>query len=268
MSGLSISELSVLVVEPSNLQSNLICDALYEAGILNMEVAGSGRQALDKLRDGQYDLLISALYLPDMTGADLVLAIRDMPGHSDLAFILVSSETRFEYLDPIRQAGAVAILSKPFTRNELNTALHATLDLLDAEEICSDECDPAALEVLLVDDSRFARKHIRGVLAGMGIEKLSEAANGVEAMQLINERIFDLIITDYNMPEMDGQTLVDNIRNHSDQASVPVLMVTSEEDENRLSAVQQMGVSAICDKPFEPRTLRYLMVQIMADNQA
>ena len=67
------------------------------------------------------------------------------------------------------------------------------------------------------------------------------------------------------MPEMDGGTLVEQIRNHSNQASVPVLMVTSEEDQNRLAAVQQMGVSAICDKPFEPRTLRHLMVQIMSE---
>lgn len=231
-----------------------------------MDVVDSGTAALGRIQQEDYDLLISALYLPDMTGADLVLSIRDMDQRSDLAFILVSSETRFEYLDPIRQAGAVAILPKPFSQKELKTALHSTLDLIDTEELCGDECDPAALEVLLVDDSRFARKHMRGVLAGMGIERLSEAENGVEAMKLIKERIFDLIITDYNMPEMDGETLVDNIRHHSDQASVPVLMVTSEEDENRLSAVQQMGVSAICDKPFEPRTLRYLMMQIMADN--
>lgn len=267
MSGLSIAQLAVLVVEPSKLQGNLICDALQDAGVLSMDTVSRGAEALQKLQNERYDLLISALYLPDMTGADLVLAIRDMPVHSDLAFILVSSETRFECLDPVRQAGAVAILGKPFSQRDLKTALHATLDLLDSDELELDACDPAALEVLLVDDSRFARKHLRGVLAGMGIEKLYEAENGVEAMRLIDERIFDLVITDYNMPEMDGRTLVDNIRNRSGQASVPVLMVTSEEDENRLAAVQQMGVSAICDKPFEPRTLRYLMLQIMADQR-
>jgi len=265
MAGLTLNELAVLVVEPSRLQRTLIMDALQDAGILTIAEAENGSEALAKLGDGEYDLLISALYLPDMTGADLILSIRDLPEHSDLAFILVSSETRFEYLDPVRQAGAVAILSKPFTSRELKAALHATLDLLDQEELGCEECDPAELEILLVDDSRFARKHMRSILSGMGVERFHEAENGVEALQLIQQRIFDLIITDYNMPEMDGQTLVDQIRHHSSQSSVPVLMVTSEQDENRLSAVQQMGVSAICDKPFEPRTLRYLMAQVMAD---
>jgi two-component system chemotaxis response regulator CheY len=266
MSGLSLTELNVLVVEPSKVQRTLIRDALQDAGILNVSEAGNGDEALLSLQQDQFDLLISALYLPDMTGADLILRIRDTAEHGDLAFILVSSETRFEYLDPVRQAGAVAILSKPFSERELMAALHATLDLLDQEELCTEECDPSVLEVLLVDDSPFARKHIRSMLKGMGIENIHEAGNGVEALQQISQRIFDLIITDYNMPEMDGQALVDQIRNHSTQSSVPVLMVTSEEDENRLAAVQQMGVSAICDKPFEPRTLRHLMMQIMTDH--
>lgn len=266
MSGLSLTELNVLVVEPSKVQRTLISDALQDAGILSIAEAGNGNEALAELERDRFDLLVSALYLPDMTGADLILRIRDMAEHSDLAFILVSSETRFEYLDPVRQAGAVAILSKPFSGKELMAALHATLDLLDQEELCAEDCDPATLDVLLVDDSPFARKHIRSMLKGMGVENIHEAGNGVEALEQIRRRIFDLIITDYNMPEMDGQTLLDQIRNHSTQASVPVLMVTSEEDQNRLAAVQQMGVSAICDKPFEPKTLRHLMLQIMTDH--
>jgi two-component system chemotaxis response regulator CheY len=265
MSGLTLDQLAVLIVEPSKLQRNLIMDAFQDAGILTIGEADSGTDALRMLEEDEYDLLVSALYLPDMTGADLVLAIRDRDQASDLAFILISSETRFEYLDPIRQAGAAAILAKPFSQQDLMTALHATLDLLDQEELGDEEYDPSRLEVLLVDDSRFARKHMRSILSGMGVERFHEANNGVEALDLIKRQYFDLIITDYNMPEMDGGTLVEQIRHHSDQASVPVLMVTSEEDENRLAAVQQMGVSAICDKPFEPRTLRHLMVQIMSE---
>jgi two-component system chemotaxis response regulator CheY len=267
MPALSLNELVVLVAEPSKLQRTLISDALQDAGILHTVEADSGAQALQKLQEDTFDLLVSALYLPDMTGADLILAIRDMPNSSELAFMLVSSETRFEYLDPVRQAGAVAILPKPFSPKALMTALHATVDLLDQEELCGDDCDPATLEVLLVDDSRFARKHMRSILSGMGVERFHEAENGVQAMAMVNERIFDLIITDYNMPEMDGQALLEQIRHHSAQGSVPVLMVTSEEDENRLAAVQNMGVSAICDKPFEPRTLRYLLMQIMAEQR-
>ena len=112
----------------------------------------------------------------------------------------------------------------------------------------------------------MARNHVRRMFENMVVDSFVDDQNGRESVELLNQNMVDFVVTDYNMPEMDGQTLVDNIRNSSNQSSVPVLMVTSEEDENRLSAVQQMGVSAICDKPFEPKTLRYLLMQIMADN--
>jgi two-component system chemotaxis response regulator CheY len=69
------------------------------------------------------------------------------------------------------------------------------------------------------------------------------------------------------MPEMDGQQLVDFIRNSSSQPSLPIIMVTSESDESRLAGIQKSGVSAICDKPFEPITLkRYLEKLLLESN--
>ena len=92
----------------------------------------------------------------------------------------------------------------------------------------------------------------------------NRATDGQHAVDMLTEQYFDLVVTDYNMPNMDGRELVDHIRNVSSQASVPVLMVTSEENENRLAAVQQSGVSAICDKPFGVDTVRSLVQQIFS----
>jgi two-component system chemotaxis response regulator CheY len=75
----------------------------------------------------------------------------------------------------------------------------------------------------------------------------------------------DLVVTDYNMPEMDGQALVKHIRQHSWQKTVPILMVTSESDEGRLAAVEAAGVSGICDKPFEASVVRELLGRLLAD---
>jgi two-component system chemotaxis response regulator CheY len=88
----------------------------------------------------------------------------------------------------------------------------------------------------------------------------------MEAMELIADTFFDLIVTDYNMPRMNGKELVEHIRSGSSQASVPILMVTSEQNENRLAAVQQAGISAICDKPFEPDSVRRLVEQTLSEH--
>ena len=265
MSNLTLANLSVLVVEPSQMQRRVITDALYQAGIVNISEAEKGEHALERIAFGDIDLMVSALYLPDMTGSDLILKIRSNEDADEIAFILVSSETRFEYLDPIKQAGAVAILSKPFTDNELKMALNTTVKLFDAESLPVGEYAPEELHVLLVDDSPLARRHIRRVLGNMGIEKFTEAENGVEALEHLQDQLFDLVVTDYNMPLMDGSALVDKIRNESNQPSIPIMMVTSEQNESRLAAVQQSGVSAICDKPFELETVQQLMKQVLAN---
>ena len=135
---------------------------------------------------------------------------------------------------------------------------------LEPGSLDSKDIDPENLEVLVVDDSFTARKHIKRVLGSMGIQKLSEAENGLEAVDIIKSKSFDLIVTDYNMPEMDGKQLVEHIRNNSDHKTIPVLMVSRESDDNRLAAVQQAGVSAICDKPFEPQTVKDLLVKMLA----
>ncbi|MCB1788526.1 MAG: response regulator [Gammaproteobacteria bacterium] len=263
MSAMRIGEIVVLVVEPSPTQRRLICRALNEIGVQTLLEADAGHAALQKLRDESPDLVISSLYLPDMTGTDLVMQIRHSSDFADTPFLLISSETRFRYLDPIRQAGVVAILPKPFSPEELNAALHATLDLLGDDEL-GEELADQALRVLVVDDSHFSRKHITRVLHSLGITQVDHAENGVQALELIRAHLYDFIITDYNMPQMDGQELLDHIRQDSDQSSIPVLMVTSEENENRLAAVQNSGISAICDKPFEPSMVRTLVRNMIA----
>ncbi|MDH5359658.1 MAG: response regulator, partial [Gammaproteobacteria bacterium] len=172
---------------------------------------------------------------------------------------------RFQALDPIRQAGAVAILPKPFAEEQLRAALYSTLDLIDPKELELEDFSADELKVLIVDDSRMARRHIRRVLESMGIEQITEAEDGAAAIPVLNEKFFDLVVTDYNMPEMDGDALVQHIRTQSNQSSVPVLMVTSEQNDVRLAAARQAGVSALSDKPFEPGNIRALITQILSD---
>lgn len=259
----NISDIYILLVESSKTQAKIIAKQLQELNVSLVDVAHSGEQAMEMMAHNIPDLVISSLYLSDQTGTELVKQIRASEQLKDIHFMLVSSETSFEMLDPIRQAGVVAILPKPFTTKDLKTALNTTLDFINVDEELGEDVELAELEVLLVDDSGMARKHIRRVLTNLGMERIDEAVNGKDAVGKIENKYYDLIVTDYNMPEMDGQELTKYIREQSSQSSVPVLMVTSEEDDNRLAAVQQAGVSGICDKPFEPETVKNYLKKIL-----
>lgn len=255
----SLAELVVLLVEPSQMQANLVTRMLEHQGIRRVTAVTSARAALAALNDpdpGQ--VVISSLYLPDMPGTELVMAMRAEPMLETIPFILVSSETRPQLLEPIRQSGACAIVAKPFTEQQLARALYAAVDNLNPPEEL-DVADIEALRVLVVDDSLASRHYLRRLLEELGISRISECVNGREAVEVLQENMFDLVITDYNMPEMDGRELTEYIRTQSWQADVPVLMVTSEQNMGRLAAVERAGVSAICDKPFEASSVRTLI---------
>lgn len=264
MKSINLEKLTVLLVEPSSTQGNIIGEFLAMSAIRHMDNVKTGKDALQAMEKQQPHLVISAMHLPDMTGVELIETMRSRDDLRDIAFILISSETKISYLDPIRQAGAVAILPKPFEYEHLRKALFTTLDFIDPAQLELTRYDAKKLSVLLVDDSRFSRQHILRTLNSIGINNVTEAENGRAAMPFLENHHFDLILTDYNMPEMDGKDLIAAIRSMKKFARTPVLMVTSETDMSRLTAVDQIGVSAIVDKPFEADLIRNLIQKIMA----
>ncbi|NOY63019.1 MAG: response regulator [Gammaproteobacteria bacterium] len=258
-----LSDLSIILVEPSTTQQKIIVGHLKEAGTNKIEAVSTGREALELVKRHIPDLVISAMYLPDMTGAELVKALRHDKRAEEVLFMLVSSETHLEYLELARQCGVIAILPKPFTHGDLKTALNATLCHIDPEQLELKDLVLEELNVLIVDDSMASRRYIRSLLSGMGITRFTEAVDGREAVECIDNTFFDLVITDYNMPNMDGRELVSYIREKSTQSSIPVLMLTTERDGARLAAVRHSGVSAICDKPFQQQNIKEIIESIM-----
>jgi len=264
---IEMQHLNICLVEPSSVQANIIAECLNEVGIAHIDRVVTGAEALAALeRRDVPDVVMSALYLSDMTGTDLLFAIRQQSSQAQTPFILISSETDPRNLEGVRQAGSIAILPKPFTKNQLVRSIRNTLDFLNAEEEREEtaaQLKLAGLKVLIVDDSKLARKYVMSVMERIGFDNFTEASDGREAIPLLEETMFDLVVTDYNMPNIDGLGLVDFIRTKSVQSSVPVLMVSSETDKGRLAAVMDAGVSAICDKPFETNLVRNLVLQIL-----
>lgn len=263
MSSLCVSELDILLVEPSAMQRKIMIQQLQDEKVMAIDTAANVHEALEKIIRRPPDLVISALHFEDGSAAALLGAIRRIPALSELPFMLVSSETRKEQLEVFKQSGVVAILPKPFTRQHLGSALNATLDILGQDEVDLEFYDVENLRVLVVDDSRMARKLIRRVLSNLGIENFFEACDGSEAIDLLKRETVDLVVTDYNMPEVNGVELTEHIRHSELLAHLPVMMVTSEANEAHLSQVAHSGVNALTDKPFEPETVKRLLVQLL-----
>lgn len=265
MSHLSPSELSILLVEPSETQRRIIIQRLQQEGIVSIQTVANLADSKEVITRHKPDLIVSAMHFDDGTANDLLSYLRNNSDCRDIQFMLISSECRREQLEIFRQSGVVAILPKPFNAEHLGKALNATIDLLSHDELDLSHFDVHDVRVLVVDDSRMARNVIKRTIGNLGIKLITEAEDGAQAIELMRHNMFDLVITDYNMPSVDGLALTQFIRNESQQSHIPILMVSSEANDTHLSNVSQAGVNALCDKPFEPKLVKQLLYQLLEE---
>lgn len=264
MQRLALSEVSIILVEPSDTQRKIIIKQLAAADISQVEAVGSVKQAMQAINKYGADLVVSAMYFEDGTGLDIINQIKNNDSLASTPFMLVSSEQRLEKLEEFKQAGVAAILPKPFAPENLTRALKVSLDLINSDELDLELFDVQDVRVLLVDDSKLSRNHIRRVLNSLGLQKIIEAENGAQALTILKENTFDLVVTDYNMPEMDGRELSEFIRFNSETAHVPIIMVTSESSTSlHMTNIHQTGVNALCDKPFEVNEVRTMLASLL-----
>ena len=266
MSDYSPNELSILLIEPSPTQRKVIIKSLESENIDNIDIASTKADALLKLDFYQPDLIVSSLHFDDGNSLELLKEIRNDERFEGIPFMLISSETRRAQLEEFKQSGVIAILPKPFTVENLHSAIDATIDLLSEVEITLDHYDVQSLRVLVVDDSPLALKMINRVLSGLGIVDMTNASDGAKAMKILEKKTFDLVVTDYNMPEVNGAELAEFIRHSPEHSHIPVLMVTSDADQTHLSHIVQSGVDALVGKPFTPDEVKKLLFKILNDD--
>ncbi len=117
--------------------------------------------------------------------------------------------------------------------------------------------------ILIVEDSATTRALIRAVVDELGDVETSEASSGFEALKMLPQQEYDLIITDINMPDINGLELISFVRNNPRYNRLPIVIVSterSEEDRNRGLA---LGATAYVSKPFTSEELQEIIKKTM-----
>ncbi len=118
------------------------------------------------------------------------------------------------------------------------------------------------IKVLVVDDFATMRKIIRNILGQLGIKNVDEADDGSTAWPKLQANKYDIVMCDWNMPNMTGLDLLKNVRKHNDLKNTPFLMVTTEALKDNIVAAAQAGVNNYIVKPFNAATLEKKLKQI------
>ncbi|MEF3254359.1 MAG: response regulator [Deferribacterales bacterium] len=117
--------------------------------------------------------------------------------------------------------------------------------------------------IITVDDSSTMRRIIKNTLQKLGFNNILEAGNGIEGLDVLAKNKIDLVITDWNMPEMDGLTFVKTIRAKPEYKELPILMVTTEAAKEDILTALRSGVNNYIVKPFTPETLQEKVFKLL-----
>lgn len=120
-------------------------------------------------------------------------------------------------------------------------------------------------DILIVDDSATTRAMIKRVIAvsGVATKTVLEAADGIEALEILDACIVDLVLADLHMPRMGGIELTGHIKNDPRLRDIPVVIVSADPNANRIEELKRQGVRGYVPKPFTPEAVRTALMGIL-----
>jgi len=125
-------------------------------------------------------------------------------------------------------------------------------------------CKGLTLKLLVVDDSSTMRRIIKNTLSRLGYEDVLEGEDGVQGWNVLNENAdMGMLITDWNMPEMNGLELVKKVRADARFADLPIIMVTTEGGKTEVITALKAGVNNYIVKPFTPQVLKEKLAAVL-----
>ncbi len=124
------------------------------------------------------------------------------------------------------------------------------------------------MKILVVDDFPTMRRIVRNLLKDLGFDNVDEADDGLMALEKLRNSDFNLVVSDWNMPNMDGLTLLQTIRADADLSALPVLMVTAEAKKENIIAAARAGANGYVVKPFTAATLEEKLKKIFEQQRS
>jgi serine/threonine protein kinase len=243
------SPTTALIVEPSRSQAAIIKGFLHDHAIEVVSTVASGKDAIATVHALRPRVVISTMHLPDVNGVALAEQIRAEIKVNAPGFVLITSEADGTASSELKKLSRVELLVKPFTAEQLLETLSRVIGSTVALE-APPRPSRADLRVLIVDDSSTARLRVRSVLQELGFRQFLEDPDGAHAIVTAARESCDLIVTDYNMPLMDGRALVSYLKQNPATAAIPIVMVTTETEPRVLDPVRKLGVVAVIEKAF------------------
>ena len=245
----------ILIVDDSSAMRNAIARTLRPLSPI-LEQAENGQVGFETARQKPFDLIITDVDMPVMDGFTLCKALKSNPKANGIPVIILSSHDKESDIEHGFQIGASAYVSKTNAQQQLPQVAES---LLEKASLLKKRL------ILVVDDSKLIVNIVEIGLRKEGFDVLS-ANNGKHALDILSRTIPDLIISDLNMPVMDGLTLCRTLRQHPEFSGIPFVCMSSESDRYRMRQMLQSGAATYIIKPFNVDQLIIMVEKLLSDH--
>ncbi|MBI9111480.1 response regulator [Maridesulfovibrio ferrireducens] len=245
----------VLIVDDSKTIRSVLSSQLKSRSI-DVTEAVDGLQGLNHIRKRHYDLVITDVIMPNMDGYQLCTEIKNNPETKSTPVIILSTNEKNEQIEKGFEVGAAAYITKNKAGKELFPYVQ---EILDKSKLLRDRL------ILVVDDSKYILKVVNSGLSDAGFNVIT-ASNGSEAYEIASNELPDLILSDINMPVMDGIEFCDKIQKNPDLSSIPFVIMSSGGDRRTMRELLHKGASAFLVKPFNIDQLVITAEKLLSDH--
>ena len=272
----ALDGMSVLVVDDNLTNQRILADTLKSWGILP-SLAASAPQALAHLRtaadSGQpFGLVLTDVHMPDMDGFELTERIQAIPDLTNAVILMLTSGEHRGDLARCKKLGVSAYLTKPVRRAELRSAIVAAISNQSHTAPGIAKPKPAKVHsgrteehspgcrILLTEDN-VVNQHLARLILENGGHTVVVANNGRQALKLLEEQRFDLVLMDVQMPEMGGFEVTDVIRDRErlTGAHVPIIAVTAHAMTGDRERCLSAGMDEYISQPIHGTELLHLV---------
>lgn len=271
-----------LVVDDNDTNREILSKQLKAWGV-RVEESSNGPNALKKLTEtgknrDKFDMVILDMQMPEMDGEAVARSIKSIDFISDIPLILMTSQGMRGEIKRMEDIGFAAYLIKPAKQSEL-------FDCLTMVAVSSKECKPREksmitrnrllemrrehLKVLLAEDNIINQYVAVEILKKMGIDS-EIAINGIEALKLLKEKEYDVVLMDIQMPEMDGFEAAKKIRDIETDVlnhNIPIIAITANVLQGDREKCLEAGMNDYISKPIVPAELAKALDKWVKNNR-
>lgn len=203
--------------------------------------ASNSLEGLSYLSANPVNAVITSVDMPQMNGLELCRRVKSSADTQDIPVIILSSFTSPTDIDKAIQAGAAAYIKKREARTRLYDTVQKVLSIATSSR--------PERTIMVVDDSHPIRMLVQRGLMEAGFHVIT-AENGKEALEKMKSLHPDLILSDINMPEMDGFELCEALHNDPDLSTIPFVVMSTVNDREQMRRIIQYGATDYMIKPF------------------